>query len=209
MERKFTSNIFNCDVIRTVVPTAQAVNTASFHYTNPTNKVPTAEIINCSSWNMDTCFRAEEAGIMIKPTTLNTAKSFSYSRKGQDILLVFGRADLGANMYSASIPYAGLTGIIENAGIVIPKDGVITTLTARSNGAITAGSLTVKGYKNDVNLFGQNILSSSAQQGIVNIDNYIFNAGDKISVYAYSTADFTPYGTLDIVVSVLVKLLYC
>jgi hypothetical protein len=190
---------------------------AAFRYTNASRKMPTVEFINCTSWRMASCFNAVSAGFTIgNPSGGATIpKSFSWHRSSQaESAFVFVKQDVAAGAAGSGVPFANLVGIVESAGLVMPRPGIIAGMSARVNAAITAGTITAKVSVNGAGAPRSVVLDSASQQKFSHIDNdndataaMLFNAGDRIGVFHDSAAGLTPAGSLDLTVVVYIQFL--
>lgn len=180
-----------------IVSTKQAIL-----YTNPTGrKLPTIEIINCTSWNLPIMFEATESGMLLLPTSRVTPTSFSYKRN--DVLTNFS--------FIKDTVVANLSGLSINAGYVMPKKGMVLAVTARLSATITVGSISCKVLKNGSTYIDQAFLNTTNQNKFVDVElnnsitsSYHFNAGDRLSIALDSSADLAPTGA-SVLVCVFVK----
>jgi len=79
------------------------------------------------------------------------------------------------------------------------RSGSITGLSATMSGNLTAGSITVKVYKNGAYVFSITISSPSQGGYTTNAkDTYGFSAGDTLKIMIATDASFAPSGSLDI-----------
>jgi len=125
--------------------------------------------------------------------------------KGQLINNNFMQSDVAASQTAVALNVLGLAG---NTEVTMAKPGSVVGISIASNDARTAGTLTV-----DVTIDG----TATGLQAILNGDNAqyhyatqvlrtdTFTAGQRIGVKITTGGDWTPDGTPDIVVSVLVE----
>lgn len=184
----------------------------AWRYTNTSRKLPTANFINCTAWRMASCASFSSAGVTIPLPVSTTPKSFSWRPAEQESAFVFVAQNVAAGASGAGAPFANQVGFIESAGIVMPRGGLITGFSSRSNAAITAGNISPRILKNGASFVTSLTLDSSNQQAYSHVDSdnnctssFQFSAGDRIGVYVNSDAGLLPAGSLDVQATVFVK----
>lgn len=170
-------------------------------------RIPNIEIINCTSWHFGIMFEATASGIMIPAINL-TGDSFSFTRNKTDMVLTFWRNKLTASMANAPLSYTALPPSDATSKITMPKNGIITCMTAKTTLPITTGNLTIYPMKNLHGFGGSYVLSSSQKTLNYDFNNWnavkessTFATNDIINIVAFSSADFAPTTDNNLIVS--------
>lgn len=175
---------------------------SAFYYSGTTRNIPTAELRNCTSWNLLNLYRFNAAGIAKAAGAITSPESFSYSCNNAVSAFPFWRETLTASMASQPLYTAGSANL-GGVGYVAHRPCFIEGISARHTAVLTAGTATLSVIKNGVT-FVTSIVLNSANQGrftdlassgtSINSSNFQLAPGDRISAQVTTSSDLAPTG---------------
>jgi hypothetical protein len=183
---------------------------AAFFYSNPSRKLPTAELINCTSWQMGYLYRFEAAGLAVAPTNITVPESFAWTRVPTDAALPFGRANVVGGMRPSPVHALGIAGATQ--GMVMHRPGTIVGASLSYTSPVSAGAVTVRVLKNGFRTVraltmtpGHAFVFDDFIAGnVIGGPDFHFNAGDRIGAELETEPVLDPVGG-QLVVEVFVR----
>jgi hypothetical protein len=182
---------------------------AAFFYSNASRKLPTAELINCTSWQMGLLYRFEAAGLAVAPANISVPESFVWTRARTDAALTFGRANVVGGM-RGPVHALGLAGATQ--GLVMHRPGTIVGASLSYTGPVSAGAVTVRVLKNGLRAVRALTLAPGhafafedfIAGNVISGPDFHFDAGDRIGAELETEPLLDPVGA-PLVVEVFVR----
>lgn len=171
------------------------------------------DIRNLAMWQMGYALRLLSAGLDIPAPNTATPWAYSFAWNEQfDLAVTYYTAGVPASASSAAVRVAGIPGI-HSRGVTMPCRGLVTGVSSEISAPLLGGTTIAGVYKNGATLMGQTTLNLNRQvQGLdlmspdMASTGQVFAAGDQIGVVLNTTADLTPSGTLNLSVTVFMRL---
>lgn len=166
---------------------------AAFNYTGRQRSLPTAEIINCTSWQLRNLYAFEVATLSVAAVDPGVPESFSWSRNAADAMLVFSRGDLASATAPVALYADGGPG--PEDGLIMHRAGTVVGVAAVARGTPTAGRVTINVLRNGTTVARRLELSDATPSRIddytvgttINSELFHFRAGDRLGVVASTT----------------------
>jgi len=141
---------------------------------------------------------------IISPNSLNIRHLTSLDRPAQ-WALTFSRTSIAASLSGAGCYVTGVN-LASNSGATMPKAGVIVAWSAEIKGVITAGTVALhimtNGGVTDQRTFTLSPASPKLYEDLIALGvSVTFNAGDDLGVFIFTSSDFAPVASRDVVIT--------